>query len=82
MMRPNHRISQLERALSPGWAIHVYDYEQRLLFAFNPSHGWALLSGAIVGLMIAGVSLTLTPPRSAVPPTVEPAAMTAPLQLD
>ncbi|MEO1094337.1 MAG: hypothetical protein AAFX01_05505 [Cyanobacteria bacterium J06638_28] len=82
MMRPNHRISQLERALSPGWAIHVYDYEQRLLFALKPSHGWALLAGAVMGLMMAGVSFTLTSPRSAVSPTVETTTMTAPLQLD
>ncbi|NER83931.1 MAG: hypothetical protein F6K42_31195 [Leptolyngbya sp. SIO1D8] len=82
-MKNDHTLSQLERTLSKGWAINVYNYDQRLLFALKPSHGWVMLAGAIMGMFMVVLSINLRAPDSVVSPVREhTTTITPPLQVD
>ncbi|WP_072016130.1 hypothetical protein [Leptolyngbya sp. KIOST-1] len=62
-----------------GWAVHVYDRDRHLLFTLDPSHGWMLLLGGVLGFTIAVAGYL--PPATA-PDVSLPSPAVAPLQLD
>ena len=38
---------------SEGWAVQVYGSNRRLLCVLDPSHGWTLLTGCCMGLLLS-----------------------------
>jgi hypothetical protein len=71
-------MPKLHPTTQEGWAIHVYDRDRHLLFTLDPSHGWMLLLGVVLGFAIAMAGYgSHTAPKAFTPnPDV------APLQLD
>jgi hypothetical protein len=71
-------MPKLHSTTQEGWAIHVYDRERHLLFTLDPSHGWMLLLGVVLGFAIATAGYdSPTAPKAFTP---NPDA--APLQID
>lgn len=76
----NRTTNQSKETLDNGWSVQIYSRDRRLLCSLYPSHGWALLIGMMLGLILALVgSSSQVHPSS--PPSVSTPA-DAPLDLD
>ena len=65
-----------------GWTIHIYSSDRRLLCSLDPSHGWALAVGGILGVVVALVGFSASSPCLATQESTTPTHLTAPLQVD
>ena len=63
-----------------GWAINIYGSDRRLLCSLNPSHCWSLLTGLLVGMMLAFASIRCEPSRAGSSSEITPNP--APLYID
>lgn len=75
----NKTSHPLREGLNSSWSVQIYDGNRRLLFSLYPSHGWAFLTGAAVGLcvMLIGLESQIAARSSTVS-----APVAAPLSLD
>lgn len=68
------------RAMNEGWVVHIYDRNRRLLCTLDPSHGWSMLAGLTLGVVLTiglvGLTHSNTQAKSAISP------MQAPLSVD
>ncbi|MGB3310385.1 MAG: hypothetical protein WBG32_04530 [Nodosilinea sp.] len=69
-------MPKLHSTSQEGWAIHVYDCDRHLLFTLQPSHGWMLLLGMVLGFTIAIAGHV----PSATPNAIDSTPDAAPLQ--
>lgn len=71
---------QLQKMPDEGWSILIYSRDRRLLCSLDPSHGWTLLAGILLGFIFALVSTSARIPAQPSAPISAP--MNAPLNLD
>ncbi len=62
-----------------GWSIHVYDQERHLRCTIEPSHGWAMGLGLVLGILVTvlvtNIDLPIkvqTPPVKLSEPSLDP----------
>lgn len=63
-----------------GWAIHIYGGDRRLLCSFYPSHGWSMVAGLALGIILAVSWIDYPQSNQPLKPVAQP--LPAPLAVD
>ncbi|MEM9503558.1 MAG: hypothetical protein AAGA01_06335 [Cyanobacteria bacterium P01_E01_bin.43] len=80
-MKSTQPSIQSESSPSPEAAMHVHNYNQRLMLTLKTPHGRSILIGAIMGLGMIGMGLVLRLPYAEVISTTDN-PVTIPLKVD
>ena len=80
-MKSTQSSIQSESSQSPESAIHVHNYNQRLMMTLKTTRGRSILIGAIMGLGMIGMGLALRLPYAQVLSTTDN-PVTIPLRVD
>lgn len=66
--------------LDEGWIVHIYGNNRRLLCTLNPSHGWSMVAGLVLGIGLTASCTNLNNATPASNSATQP--MQAPLSVD
>ena len=80
-MKPTQPSIQSESSQRPESAIHIHNYNQRLMLTLKTTRGRSILMGALMGLGMIGMGLALRLPYAEMISTTDN-PVTIPLRVD